>query len=275
MKGRFLVTLDPDDADRATLDAAGARHVRALRLTRGDRVCAIVGPGEEREAVVESVARDRVRLALGARLQQPPPDPAGERVLAVALGDLARLDLVIEKATELGATAVQVFIAERSQTRSVPATRIERWRRIAGAATEQCGRTRPPDIPPPVGFAEVLAGVRDDGTTWLLTPADVASAPASPGSATGATPDRASPAPASRDTRAPRLLVVGPEGGLGETEVAHLLARGAHPVTLGRRVLRFETAAIAGLAAAAVCDPEDAGVITWHSQGPSGKSGPC
>jgi len=244
MKGRFFVTLDPDDAALAYLDAAGARHVRALRLVRGDAVCAIVAPGREREAVIASLERDRVTLALGAEHPAATRDLRHPRVLAIALGDLARMDLVIEKATELGATAIQPFVAERSQARTLPPSRLERWRRIARTACEQCGRTVEPAVRPCVTFAELLAAGDGAQSIWLLSPAPS-------GAETGA-----AALPAAHQDGVELLLIVGPEGGLTEDENARWVARGALPITLGRRVLRFETAAIAALAAALVCVPD-------------------
>ncbi|MEW6273271.1 MAG: RsmE family RNA methyltransferase [Thermodesulfobacteriota bacterium] len=243
MKGRFFVELDAQDPDRARLDAAGARHLRALRLTPGDEVCAIVGPGRERAAVIEQLGRERVVLALGAELPPAGRDPVAQTTLALALGDLARMDLVVEKATELGATAIQPFVAERSQARGVAPPRLERWRRIARAACEQCGRTREPEVRRCVDFGTLVRALEGSHPVWLLAPSGA--------------PAGGSPALAARRAQDPPLaIVVGPEGGLSEGEAAELLARGAEAVRLGRTTLRFETAAIAGLAAAAALSRE-------------------
>ncbi|HEY8514234.1 MAG TPA: RsmE family RNA methyltransferase [Candidatus Binatia bacterium] len=242
MKGRFFVDPDPTHSERASLDAAGARHLRALRVREGDEVCAIVGPGRERAAVIERLGRDGALLALGTELPPSGRDPVAARTLALALGDLARMDLVVEKATELGATALQPFVAERSQARTLPETRLERWRRIARAACEQCGRTREPEIRPCVDFATLVGALDPAALVWLLTP-------------DGDSPRVLRSSDTRRQER-PLVLVVGPEGGLVERETAALLARGAEPVRLGRSTLRFETAALAGLAAAAALFPD-------------------
>lgn len=247
MKGRFFVTPDPVDPDRARLDASGARHLRALRLARGDQVCAIVGPGRERSATIATLERDHVVLALGAELAGPARDPRAPRTLALALGDPVRMDLVIEKATELGATAIQPFVAARSQARGVGDGRLERWRRIARAACEQCGRTVEPDVRACVGLEAVIDLIATAAEAWLLSPwrADGSSA----------APPATSSAPPARQP-GELLLVVGPEGGLSEGESARLVASGARPITLGSRVLRFETAAIAALSLALARYPE-------------------
>jgi 16S rRNA (uracil1498-N3)-methyltransferase len=240
---RLFVRTDATSDDRAHLDAAGARHLRALRLAPGDSVHAIVGPGLERSAMIETFTRTAVVLRLGDALPPSGCDPVGRRTLAVGLGDLARMDLVVEKATELGATAIQPFIASRSQIRAVPAARAERWARIARAACEQCGRTVPPEIRDCVTLASFIDTI-DAADTVLLFVRGESSGSAGP------------PAAASPGDDRSLILVVGPEGGFAPDEVSALLARGAVTTSLGRRILRFETAAIAALVAAAARFPE-------------------
>lgn len=248
MKGRLFVTPDADDPDRATLDAAAARHLRALRLSPGDAVCAIVGPARERAAKVVALGRDHAVLALHEELPPPERDPRRPRVLAIALADLARLDVVVEKATELGATAIQPFVAARSQTRTLPATRLDRWQRIARAACEQCGRTVVPEIRPCIPFDALVATLGRGGTAWLLEPARPEAA------ARGTGPSSAGALPVPGDGGL--TVVVGPEGGIDPDETDRLRGAGAQPLTLGARVLRFETAAIAALAVALLHAPD-------------------
>jgi 16S rRNA (uracil1498-N3)-methyltransferase len=256
VKGRLFVTPDADDPDRATLDAPTTRHLRALRLVPGDTLCAIVAPRVERAATVQSLQRDRAVLSLHETLQPQERDPRYARVLAIALGDLARMDVVIEKATELGVTAVQPFVAARSQARSLAPTRGERWERIARSACEQCGRTVAPEIRACIGFEQLLGAVlASEGTTWLLEPSVAApeNADARTVSSQSAMAHSSSvPALAAGDAL---TIVVGPEGGFDPGEAERLRASGARPLTLGPRVLRFETAAIAALAIALLHAP--------------------
>lgn len=246
MAARLFVVPDPQAPDRARLDAAGARHLRALRLGRGDAFQAIVGPEHERAATILSLTAHGAECRLGARIARGPTNPPAARILAIALGEPSRMDLVIEKATELGASRIEVFRAERSQVAAATAARLERWARIARSACEQCGRTTPPTIEPRKDLAALLEA-REPGETMLVaspTGARLAEALAACGAGV-----------------ATRLaLVVGPEGGLSALELARLVERGAIPVSLGPRTLRFETAALAALAAVAACLPEgDAG----------------
>lgn len=235
MPQRFFVKVDEGTPDDARLDRATARHLRALRLRSGDEIVAIVGPGRERRATIVSLDESGARLRLGAVLPVPLADPAAPLVLAMALADAARCDLVIEKATELGATAIWPFVAERSQLRKLSPARRERWERIGRAASEQCGRTVPPVIESVETVTALCERLGPPRYCYVLTPSAAATAPQMLG------PD------------AEIVLVIGPEGGLGAAEIEALQRSGAGLCSLGPRVLRFETAAFAGLVWASLC----------------------
>jgi len=144
-------------------------------------------------------------------------------VLAPALLKGTKMDLVVEKATELGVRRLAPVLTRHAVSRTGHG---ERWRRIAVAAAKQSGRTRVPDVDDPVPLAELLAapwpGLR-------LVPWE------------GDVEDRVSALP---DRAAGVVAVVGPEGGLAEDEMALARAHGFVPLTLGPRRLRAETAAI-------------------------------
>ncbi len=229
---RLFVDVDPSDPDRALLDGDGVRHLRALRLDVGETFEAIVAPGEVRSARVEALERRRAVLRLDERISPGDADPTVDLVLAVALADLGRFDSVIEKATELGATAILPFRATRTQITTLSEARSERWRRIARGACEQCGRTRPPHIGDLSGLADVAPRLSHDTYQVVLAPG-------------AETPWDGAVRPES-----PVALFVGPEGGFTDDEAATLRAGGAHARTLGPRILRFETAAAAALAIA-------------------------
>jgi 16S rRNA (uracil1498-N3)-methyltransferase len=233
---RLFVAVDPQAPELGRVAGDGVRHIAALRLRPGDAIDAIVGPGDERQATIESLGRDAVVCRLGAAVAGPSRDPQGELVLAIALADdPARLDFVIEKATELGVTRIAPFRAARSQRNAVGGQRLARWRRIARAACEQCGRTRVPAIDEPVELVDLLA--RLGALTALLV-----LVPGAPGIDSAGL----------EAARGPIGVVVGPEGGLTEEEIAWLVTHGGRALGLGPRTLRFDTAAIAALVLAAV-----------------------
>jgi 16S rRNA (uracil1498-N3)-methyltransferase len=225
---RLFVEVDPETPDTAHLDPQASTHLRALRLDVGSEITAIVGPGRERVATVVAVEKRAAKLRLGSELPAVAADPRESLVLAIALADLGRMDLVIEKATELGATAVWPFVAERSQMRDLSAARVDRWLRVGRAACEQCGRTVPPEIASLLPFAALATRVASSRSIVLHPDA------------------HASPPPRLEDDRE-TIVVVGPEGGLTSEETSELQRRGAVLCSLGPRILRFETAAIAAL----------------------------
>lgn len=222
---RLFVDVDPNTPDSASL---ASNHVRALRLDVGSEITAIVGPGRERVATVLAIEKRATKLRLDAELPAIAADPRHALVLATALADLGRMDLVVEKATELGATAVWPFVAERSQMRQLSPGRVDRWLRVGRAACEQCGRTVPPEIRAPLSFEQLGEHVGSSRTLVLH-------------------PDgRTDPPPLAGDADTV-IVIIGPEGGLTPRETSALAERGAILCSLGPRILRFETAAIAAL----------------------------
>jgi 16S rRNA (uracil1498-N3)-methyltransferase len=148
-----------------------------------------------------------------------------------------RMELVIQKATELGVTAFRPVITARTDAAARPAlrgSRQERWEKVASGAAEQSNRAVVPQIAPTVPLAELLA-VPFDGLKLLLLETE------------GVTPLARTPAPPAGTGV---LLLLGPAGGWESTEVERLSAAGFLPVGLGPRILRAETAAIAAVAVA-------------------------
>src|SRR5687767_785855 len=137
------------------LDADAAQHVaKSLRLKAGDALVVFDGRGGEYEATIQRIDRDRVDVKVGALL------PA-ERESSLAIGlvqgvpEADKMDWIIQKATELGVGWIQPVTCERSVVRlsgERAARREAHWRRVAVAATEQCGRTRVPEVRPNLNF---------------------------------------------------------------------------------------------------------------------------
>jgi 16S rRNA (uracil1498-N3)-methyltransferase len=217
---------------QVTLTGSAAAHVsRVLRLRAGDGLTLFNGTGGEFAATIAGIARDAVTVAVGEAR-------CGERespltlTLAQGISRGERMDLVVQKATELGVTTLAPLLTERSVVRldaAQAARKSEHWRAIALAACEQSGRNRPPRLLPPAPLGEFLRA--GSAATKLLL----------------------SPAAALRLAEVPRpagevQVLIGPEGGLTDEEQARAQAAGFLGVRLGPRVLRTETAAIAALA---------------------------
>jgi 16S rRNA (uracil1498-N3)-methyltransferase len=224
----------------ATLPAGAARHVQVLRLQPGATVTLFDGRGRDWPAEVLRIGRNdvSVRLGQGVAVDRELPIPV---TLAVGMPANERMDWLVEKATELGAAAIQPLLCERSVLR-LAGERAERrqahWRGVAAAAAEQCGRSRLPAVGPVLPYGEWLCGLpaTADEARFVLSLAD------------GALPVCEALKPALHSARG-LLLLSGPEGGLGAAEDAAARAAGLQPVTLGPRVLRAETAPLAVLGA--------------------------
>ncbi|MEN9844366.1 MAG: hypothetical protein RLZZ612_2195 [Pseudomonadota bacterium] len=248
--------LRPDQALR--LPAAASRHVQVLRLQPGDALTLFNGEGGEYSATVTRMGRSEVDVQL--HTHDPMEREAAIAIhLAVGMPANERMDWLVEKATELGAASVQPLMTAHSVLR-LKGERAEKkqahWQAQAIAACEQCGRNRVPVIHP---VAEL--------ESWLKAPLPTLT-PSLGSDAQGHEDDQvaqplpplrlvlslaAQTQPLSHHLAAPALrsvwLLNGPEGGLSAAEDAQARAAAWQPTTLGARILRAETAALAALAA--------------------------
>lgn len=220
--------------DALELDDREAHYLgHVLRLGRGDDLVAFNGRGAERHATVRSLQRRGAVLDLKAS-QDPLPESALDLTLVQALPKSDAMDLVVQKSTELGVRAIQPIYTEFSVVKldaERSERRLEHWRKIAQSACEQCGRHVPPRIDPPLPIADSLAG--------LSAPTRIALDPTADVTLSGLDP-------------APRALAIaiGPEGGFSAMDWRRLDTARFVRVSLGTRVLRAETAAIAACAIA-------------------------
>ncbi len=220
---------------RVSLPEWSAHHAReVLRLRSGAAVRIFDGFGREFEAALDSVTRKGVDARLGREVASRPESPL-HLVLAVSplKGDL--MELVIQKATELGVAEIWPVVTARTDAAARPAlrgSRHERWDKVASGAAEQCGRAVVPAVAETMTFEECLARPLDGQRIVLL--------------------ETEGPPLLASLTKHPRgaLLLVGPAGGFEATEVARLTAGGFHLASLGPRILRSETAAVAAVALA-------------------------
>jgi len=212
-------------------ESAAGHVVRVLRLRSGDVLTLFNGRGGEYAASIDKLHGGEVTLSVGEHrpIERESPFPL---TLAQGVSRGERMDLVVQKATELGVARLVPVLTERSVVRldtEQADRKSSHWRAIVTAACEQCGRNRLPEVALPAQLREFLRQSAGDGVRLLLSPEATRRIEDAPRSATGVT------------------VLIGPEGGLSEAEQEDALAAGFTAVNLGPRVLRTETAAIAAL----------------------------
>ena len=226
---RFFVPLETLRADRVTLTGAQARQIATvLRLRPGDEI-ALVADGAEAVVILEAVRPTSVTAVVRERGFTPAePTVALTLALPVLRGD--HDEEVVEAVTQLGVSRIVPFTSARSVVRSLSDARRSRWERIAREAAETARRGRVPSIDPARAWSEL----------FFVLPAPVLVAWESE--------RRARLRDALPKTARALSLVIGPEGGIADEEIALARERGAITVSLGGRNLRSETAAIAAVA---------------------------
>jgi 16S rRNA (uracil1498-N3)-methyltransferase len=231
---RFYLAGEPLGPGERLINGKTAHHLsRVLRLRAGDPVVLFDGSGREFPAEILEVGRRTVRLQVAAGTQVDRESPLG---LSLALGvcQPSTMDLVIQKVTELGVSEVVPVLSERAQRwpgRDRAASRHRRWERISQEAARQSGRSRVPQILPAAGFAEVVRRA-DDSALRIVFWEEEGSGLLKQALATKARGGRV-------------RVLIGPEGGFSPGEVEEATRAGFQSVSLGRRILRAETAAIA------------------------------
>jgi 16S rRNA (uracil1498-N3)-methyltransferase len=217
---------------RVLLPEHTAHHAReVLRLRAGAAVRVFDGSGREFEAALEEVTRQRVLARLGGPV---PPRPESPLRVVLALPPLKgdRMELVIQKATELGVAEIWPVVTARTDAAGRPAlhgSRQERWERVASGAAEQCGRAVVPAVAPTTTLDALLARPVTAPRMLFLAASDA--------------PALVSGGIAPRSV----LALIGPAGGWEDAEVTRLAQAGFERKGLGPRTLRSETAAIAAV----------------------------
>jgi 16S rRNA (uracil1498-N3)-methyltransferase len=222
----------PLAAGRETdLGPEAAHHVtQVLRLRVGDPLVVFDGAGAEFDAGIVAATRRHVRVSVFGRRDALAESPLRITLLqAVSRSD--RMDLTLQKATELGVHGIVPLLAARSVVRldgDHAGRKLEHWRAILVNACEQCGRATLPTLHPPERLAQWLLQPAGGARRLLLDPSGV---------------------PLQRSGRAADVeILVGPEGGFEPDEVERAIAAGFVATQLGPRILRTETAAIAAIA---------------------------
>lgn len=217
----LLVELPPETA---------AHVAKVLRARSGDELTLFNGDGCEFAGTVEDIRGSRVKATVGSvRLADRESPLLITLVQCVPRAD--RMDLIVQKATELGVARITPVLSERCVVRldrSQAQSKISHWRAIAVGACEQCGRNRLPLIDPPQPLIDHLGAAPGTGVKLVLEPDAGASALPAPSGAL--------------------QIAIGPEGGFAPGELEAFRIAGFQRIGLGPRILRTETAAIAAVA---------------------------
>ena len=233
---RLIRVYTPDQlrvAATARLEGSAAAHVsRVLRLRGGDPVTLFNGDGWEYPGVVAAERGGVVEVEVTARVAGMAESPLA-LTLAQGVARGERMDMVMQKATELGVARIVPLLTERSVVRldeRQGQRKRAHWKAVTVAACEQSGRSRLPVVETPVHLDDWLA--REPQPALRLTLA----------------PGAEQPLRALGGEWREAALLIGPEGGLTDAEQAQAARAGYQSCSLGRRVLRTETAALAALA---------------------------
>jgi len=219
----------------ATIHITGqsAHHVKhVLRLQPGSGISVFDGMGNEFTALLVDIGRAEISAIIGERTAGIAESPL-QITLAQGIARNDRMDIILQKAVELGVTAIQPLWMQRCQTHLKAARlekRIQHWLGIIISACEQCGRTTLPSLAAPDSYVHWLSSLPEDGFRLMLEPESSTSL---------------------RTLKPPReniCVLIGPEGGMNTDEQLSAGSAGFLGVRLGPRILRTETAALTALA---------------------------
>lgn len=225
---RFYAPKNAFIARRVTLDEGETRHLRdVLRLRVGDVVGVFDGEGREFECAVTSIAKRSSEVQILHESAPPAPESSLDLTLAAAVTKGDQFDMVVQKSVELGVNRLVPLVSKRCEVKmSVVAKKLERWRKIALEAAKQCGRARLMSIGDAVGFVDFFSSIGDRQHIVLFS-------------------ERGGDALDFTAAGTKLAAVIGPKGGWDDAEIELAKEYGASVVTLGGRILRAETAAIA------------------------------
>ena len=232
---RSHVDLPLTSGARITLPEDSAAHlVRVLRLREGDACVLFNGDGHDYPARLVQAGKREAVVELGDAAPADNESPLRITLLqGIARGE--KMDLILQKATELGVAAIMPVNGERTEVKldaERAGKRLAHWREVAVSACEQCGRARLPDIAPPRPLEQAVQALDRDMLRLILDPEAI---------------DRLATLAAPASMRI--AIAIGPEGGWSPRDLATLESAGFTGLQLGPRVLRTETAGLAAIAA--------------------------
>jgi 16S rRNA (uracil1498-N3)-methyltransferase len=234
---RFFVFPEQVKEGRVTITGPDVVHiVKVLRLGIGDPLTVLDGRGKVYEALIEQAGREAVICTIIKESEAKGPT-AVRIALVQGLPKGDKMDLIVQKATELGVYKFVPLVCDRSVVKLLgdkPQRRAERWQRIAREAAKQCRRPDVPEVLPPVGWEEALAGMPENVNALIPWEEE--------------NQKSLKKILGESEPQGDVYVFIGPEGGFTAAEVELACSHGVRPVTLGKRILRTETAGLAVLA---------------------------
>ena len=230
---RLFISTEIQPGQELNLDEDQAHYIgRVLRMRAGDQLTVFNGQGGEFSATAQSIKKNTAVLLIGAQSDSNTESPLKVHLVqCISRGE--RMDFIMQKATELGVKRISPVVSEygviKLDTKRA-AKRRDHWQSVTESACEQSGRTRPPLIDPPMDLNTWFGSRTKETDTDLLL---------RPGAATSLA---AMPTPGTKV-----CLLIGPEGGFSDSEYDDAELAGFNAVSLGPRILRTETAAIAAI----------------------------
>jgi 16S rRNA (uracil1498-N3)-methyltransferase len=233
---RFYIAKDQISMDDPQLTGSDAHHVcTVLRLRAGDQIVVFDGSGNQYQALIKTADRKKVKLVIEHALPEQSESPQ-ELTLAQGFLKDKKMDLLVRQLTELGVTRLIPYFARRSVPSPDPKRlriRYQRWEKIAHEAMKQCGRSRLMALTPATSFEHALEMARPHDLRLLFWE-NITGSPSLP------------PINGQKPTKL--FIMIGPEGGFDPAEVEKARAEGFITISMGPRILRAETAALAATA---------------------------
>lgn len=225
---RFFVDPQSVAPEAAYLSPTESLHiVSVLRLQLGEMVELFDGTGTVYQGTLHKLSRQQVTVRLLSKWNEEQETPSV--VLYQSLLKGKKMDFLVQKTTELGVHAFQPFLSRYCETRGNPERQQQRWQRIMLEACKQCRRALPMQIHQPTDFNQLK--MSEFATKLLLWENE----------------NDQSLKPEQLVHTGPVCLLIGPEGGFHDDEITHARENGFQTVTLGKRILRAETATLAAV----------------------------
>lgn len=235
---RFFVPIKQIDEQQAVIMGHDVNHIKnVLRMNVGDAVALCDGFGDDYEATIKSIEQDKIVLSINNKKRnEAEPNTAVSLYQAMPKAD--KMELIIQKTVELGVHAIVPVFSERCIVKKGDDKKAEkkqvRWQKISESAAKQSGRGVIPEIKPYETFKQAILNCAADHKLILWETEDQNSI------------KKALQTIQQGDSIA---VFIGPEGGLTQTEVAMAKEHGWQSVTIGKRILRTETAGLAAITA--------------------------